>query len=52
MNKQEIKKLRRKHNLDTRQLAEICGVSHRTVEGWEQGRSISKPALRHLWRLK
>jgi hypothetical protein len=37
--------IRRMLNLSTDELAEIAGVSPRTVEGWEQGRPIAKPAL-------
>jgi DNA-binding transcriptional regulator YiaG len=33
-----IKALRFKLKLTTQQLGEACGVSARTVEGWEQGR--------------
>ena len=41
-----IKALRKQEGLSTKQLAEICGVSARTVEDWEQGRrSPSKSAM-------
>jgi DNA-binding XRE family transcriptional regulator len=33
-----IKALRAKLSLSTQQLADACGVSRRTVEGWEQNR--------------
>lgn len=42
----EPKRIRELLNLSTDDLAEIAGVSPRTVEGWEQGRAIPKPALR------
>lgn len=29
----------------TQQLADACGVSRRTVEGWEQGRPVPAAAL-------
>lgn len=40
-----IKALRAKLNLSTQQLADSCGVSRRTVEGWEQGRTPTAAAL-------
>ena len=43
-----IKTLRAKIGLSTQQLAQKIGVSRRTVEGWEQGRPISTPALKLL----
>lgn len=42
---QGIRAVRTKYNLNTKTLGEICGVSARTVEGWEQGRPVSKPAM-------
>jgi len=33
-----IKAIRAKLKLSTQQLADKCGVSRRTVEGWESGR--------------
>ena len=42
MDKEQIKALRKKYGLTKKKLGEICGVSQRTVEGWEQGRSMSK----------
>ena len=41
-----LRKIRRTLKLSTDELAEIAGVSRRTVEGWEQGRPISGPAMR------
>ncbi|UCH71747.1 MAG: helix-turn-helix transcriptional regulator [Thermoplasmatales archaeon] len=40
-----IRRLRKLKKISTKKLGEICGVSHRTVEGWEQGRLPSKSAL-------
>jgi putative transcriptional regulator len=41
-----IKALREKNSWTQKDLAARCGVSHRTVENWEQGRTaISGPAL-------
>jgi DNA-binding transcriptional regulator YiaG len=40
-----IKAVRGKLNLTTEQLAAICNVSRRTVEGWEQGRMPETAAL-------
>ena len=46
MKPEEIKAVRYKYGLKTKDLAEICGVSVRSVENWEQGRrSMSKPAI-------
>ena len=40
-----IRKIRKLLVLSTDDLAEIAGVSRRTVEGWEQGRPIRKAPL-------
>ena len=40
-----IKALRVSLGLSTQDLAEKCGVSRRTVEGWEQGRLPDAAAL-------
>lgn len=40
-----IKTLRQKLQLSTGDLAAACGVSRRTVEGWEQGRMPDAAAL-------
>ena len=43
---EEIKSIRKQYGLNTKQFAEICGVSPRTVENWEQGRRMpSNPAM-------
>lgn len=46
-----IRALRKSRNWSTRQLGEAVGVSHRTVEHWEQGRQPSRLALAALSRL-
>jgi DNA-binding XRE family transcriptional regulator len=40
----DIQKLRQLLNLSVVDLAEIAAVSHRTIEGWEQGRPMSEAA--------
>lgn len=40
----QIKALRGRLKFSVADLAARCGVSPRTVEGWEQGRRISGPA--------
>ncbi len=49
--KDGIKEFRRERNLSTSKLAEICGVSRRTVEGWEGGKNPSKAALTTLMNI-
>jgi len=52
MNKIEIKHLRKKLRMSTKQFGDICGVSPRTVEEWEQGRRCpSKSAQILLTRI-
>ena len=51
MTAQDIKALRKAHKWSTTDLAEMCGVSGRTVEGWEQGRKVSRPAGILLYKL-
>ena len=48
MNPKDLKKLRAEKKLSVKQLAEIVGVSHRTVEDWEQGRRRIKGAAKKL----
>ena len=43
--------LRATLGLSTTQLAESCGVSRRTVEGWEQGRMPNAVSLNVMARL-
>jgi ribosome-binding protein aMBF1 (putative translation factor) len=40
-----IKAIRERLELSTTELAKHCGVSRRTVEGWEQGRLPNAAAL-------
>jgi DNA-binding transcriptional regulator YiaG len=40
-----IKAIRSKLGWSTQQLADACGVSRRTVEGWEQDRTPTAAAL-------
>ena len=46
-----IKALREKLGLSTGELAAACGVSRRTVEGWEQGRMPDAAALNVMAQL-
>jgi DNA-binding transcriptional regulator YiaG len=46
-----FRQVRRLKGWSTADLAGMVGVSARTVEGWEQGRMPSKPALIILSRL-
>ena len=41
----DIQPLRKLLGLSVADIAEISGVSPRTVEGWEQGRPISESAI-------
>lgn len=40
-----VKTVRAQLSLTTSDLAEKCGVSRRSVEGWEQGRHVPAAAL-------
>ena len=46
-----FRQVRQQKGWSTAELAEQLGVSARTVEGWEQGRMPSKPALIILSKL-
>ncbi len=46
-----IRSIRDKLGLTARQLGELCGVSERTVNGWEQGRMPETAALNMLGKL-
>jgi ribosome-binding protein aMBF1 (putative translation factor) len=46
-----VRRLRRTLDLSTSDLARACGCSHRTVEGWEQGRLPSAAALNTMTKL-
>ena len=43
--KNELKKIRKKNNLNTAQLGSMLGVSGRTVENWEQGRLVPQTVI-------
>ena len=44
----DVKKLREKFNYTQAQLAEICGVTLRTVQNWENGKVIPPAMLKLL----
>lgn len=46
-----IKAIRAKAGLTTQDLADQCGVSRRTVEGWEMGRMPTAAALNVMARI-
>lgn len=46
-----IRAARAKLGLTARQLGELCGVSERTVNGWEQGRMPETAALNMIGKL-
>ena len=48
VNSRDIKKIRRKLGISQRKLAGLCGVSPRTVQGWELGRPPSGAAVKLL----
>ncbi len=48
----DIKKFRELHGLTQRQLAERCGVTLRTVQNWEMGRTIPDSAIRLLQHIE
>lgn len=41
----DVKELRNKYNLTQQELADKCGVTLRTVQNWERGRTIPDSAL-------
>ena len=43
-----VEGVRKERGWSTAQLGEICGVSARTVEGWEQGRTVPTEAIMRL----
>lgn len=49
--KEGIKTLRRSKGLSVQQLGAICGVSHRTVQGWESGKLPSAAAMNAMSNL-
>lgn len=48
MDAKEFKQLLEDRKLSKHEIAELTGVSVRTVEGWLAGRTISKPAQKIL----
>jgi len=44
----DVVRTRRELNLSQRGLANVLGVSHRTVEAWETGRNVPSGAARNL----
>jgi DNA-binding transcriptional regulator YiaG len=46
-----LRQLRKEKGWSVEYLANECGVSPRTVEGWEQGRMPSVPALKILSKI-
>ena len=44
----DVRKLREAHGLTQQDLAEKCGVTLRTVQNWEKGKTIPESALRLL----
>ena len=45
---EDVQGLRRMLGWSVSDMAEWCGVSPRTVEGWEQGRPVSEPAAQRI----
>ncbi len=48
----ELREIREKLHLSQGALAEILGVSRKTIEAWEHSGAVSKPALRILQLLE
>ena len=46
-----VRKIREKFKMTQQELAERCGVSLRTVQNWENGKTIPTSALRLLKRI-
>lgn len=44
----DVKKIRTKYNLTQQELADKCGVTLRTVQNWERGKTIPESALKLL----
>ena len=49
--KEEIKRIRIKHNLTLKTFAECIGVSRKTVESWERGKNTPSGASIRLFEL-
>ena len=47
----DIKKFRERKNLTQKQLAEVCGVTLRTVQNWEAGKTIPDNIIKLLQTL-
>ena len=47
-----IKDQRTKHGLTQKQLAELMGVTTRTVERWESGDRVPSPQMLELLKIK
>lgn len=47
----DIKKFRERKNLTQKQLAEVCGVTLRTVQNWEAGKTIPNNIVKLLQTL-
>lgn len=47
-----IKEVRTKHELTQKQLAELIGVTTRTVERWEAGDRVPSPQVFELLQIK
>lgn len=50
-NFENIKKFRERKNLTQKQLAEVCGVTLRTVQNWEAGKTIPDNIVKLLQSL-
>lgn len=48
----DIKELRTQHRLTQKQLAELIGVTTRTVERWEAGDRVPSPQVLELLQIK
>lgn len=51
MTKEEVKKLRKRLMMNTREFGNAVGVSSRTVEDWEQGRYRPSGSARKLMKM-
>ncbi len=47
----DVKKIRTKYNLTQQELADKCGVTLRTVQNWERGKTIPESALKLLQKM-
>lgn len=51
MTNDELKAIRFQLGMTTKQLAEAIAISHRTYQGWEQGRPMPAMAVRAIGAL-